>query len=298
MALSREKYKRLPDLYVRGIEVELADGSLIWMQALNPLERDEAQHDSLVARGRLAMALRSEHASEEREKVTGGFWSEGRVAAIRQLVAIKVDEHLMEAVQSVRNDPEWKERIEILDRQSDMVVPPEESEQKLLDEINDSFVAEVSTRQEIEREYLLSTYDKREDNDLIDEYFDVYIERRGNEVAIAEYQYAELWFAARCCEAFLQADGEYNHDACEGHQVQVWESKSEIRALPEDLTELLRGGMSDLAMDLRTAKNSVRQGSSSGSSPLPSEVEESTPSTPTEIHAEPLGTSLQPSATP
>ena len=73
--------------------------------------------------------------------------------------------------------------------------------------------------------------------------------------------------------------GKASHKECD-HSEKVYESLEEVRVLPEQLFNQLRDGFDALAMSVRDAKNSDRQGSSSDSSPLPSKEEESTPSTP------------------
>ena len=44
------------------------------------------------------MALQSDHASDERAKVAGAFWQDGRAAAIARLTQIKVGEQMLEIV--------------------------------------------------------------------------------------------------------------------------------------------------------------------------------------------------------
>ncbi len=61
MALTRAKYRRVP-LYTVGTELVLKDGTVLWLQVMNPFERDEAQRDAQLARTRLVMALKGEPA--------------------------------------------------------------------------------------------------------------------------------------------------------------------------------------------------------------------------------------------
>ncbi len=57
MALTRAKYRRVPEPYTVGTELVLKDGVVLWLQVMNPFERDEAQRDAQLARTRLVMAL-------------------------------------------------------------------------------------------------------------------------------------------------------------------------------------------------------------------------------------------------
>lgn len=299
MALTREKYKRIPALYIVGRELVLRDGTVLWMQALNPLQKDEAQQDAQAARSRLVMALKSDHGSDERTKVEAAFLEDGREAAIERLVGAKAYEHLMKAVNEIQDDPDWKERLEILKRQDELMArPPEDAERKLVEQINAEYLAEIQRRQDDERSFLMGTYKTKPDEELVDEYIELYIDRRGSEVARHEYDLTEIWFAARVCDATEKAPGEWDHANCEGHTLQAFEAKVEVRSLPEDLQTEMSAVMAGINMSVREAKNSARQGSSSGSSPLPSEVEESTPSTQDETPSEPRGTSLSLSGRP
>lgn len=283
MALSRSKYKRLPDLYVVGTELVLKDDVVLWIQVPNPFQVDEARHDAQVARSRLVMALKSEHASDERIKVEASLHSDGHDAAVERLVDAKVGEKILAVIENIKDDPAWKERLEIQERSEDIrATPVDQAELALLQQIEQEYVAEVMLRQSAERDYYTQHYNGFDDKALTDAYIEWYVERRGSTVAMAEYALTEAWYGSRVCEGVL-TDGLWDHSACEHHQELAFETKAEVRALPEDLQQLIADALRGLNMTVREAKNSVRQESSSASSPLPSEPEASTPSTPAEI---------------
>jgi hypothetical protein len=276
MALTRAKYKRVPDLYIVGKELVLRDGTVMWMQALNPLQRDEAQSDAQAARSRLILALKSDHGSDERAKVTGAFVEDGRDKCVGRLVESKVSENIAKLVAEIQDDPDWKERLEILRRQDELMArPPEDAERKLVEDLNEQYIDEVVRRQDDERAFLKRRYEALPDDQLVEDYIDLYIDRRGGEMARVEYELTEVWLSARACDAVEVAEGEWDHSNCEGHVLQAYETKAE-----------------------REAKNSHRQGSSSDSSPLPSAPVESTRSTQNETPSKPRGTSPSPSGTP
>jgi hypothetical protein len=87
------------------------------------------------------------------------------------------------------------------------------------------------------------------------------------------------------------ADGAWDHQNCGGHEEHLFLDKGEVRGTPEQLLAILLTAAENVEMTVREAKNSDRQGSSSDSSPLPSEVEASTASTPAETRVELPGTS-------
>lgn len=298
MALSREKYRRIPDLYTAGTELVLQEGTVMYMAVLNPLERDEAQHDAQVARARLIMALKSEHGSDERVKVEAAFFTDGRDKAIERLVAVRVQEHVVESVSAIQSDPDWIEKLEVMQRSEDLLARvPEDAERKLLEQINREYLEEFGRRQGDEQAFLEGKFGDLDDAGLIEEYVEMYVERRGNDVALAEYNLTEVWYAARVCEGVQIGPGQWDHDGCEHHQLRVYEAKAEVRSLPEDLQNLMGEAMITLNMSVRDARFSDRQGSSSDSSPLPSAPAASTASTQTETPAELPGPSTPPSGT-
>lgn len=299
MALTRTKYRRVTDLYVEGTAHVLKDGSTIWLQVLNPFELDEARRDAQVARARLVMALKSDHGSDDRTRVTSWFFAEGREVAIERLVEAGVGNKLVEILTELRDDPDWAEKFSIMDRSEDLAaLPPEDAERKMLEQINAEYLAQVAQMQASERDFLLRKYQASTDADLVEAYVDTFLERRGSEVAIAEFAVTELWYAARVCDGVRGSDGTFDHGGCDGHRLTAFESKVEVRDLPEALQDELRAALAELTMTARDAKNSARQGSSSASSPLPSEPEASTASIPAATSADAPGTSTSPSGTP
>lgn len=283
MVLSRSKYKRIPELYVQGTELVLKDGTVLWLQVLNAFEADEARHDAQVARSRIVLALKSEHGSAERMKAEASFWSDGREVSIDRMAEAKANEKLLDITESLRSDPEWKERLEVLDRSEELLTrPPDDVERAFLDATNAEYLIEITRRLDDDRAFHRMRLQALNDVELVEDYLDLYIDRRGGELAMAEYALTQIWYAARVCEGVQIDDGAWDHGACEGHQVQVFEHKAEVRSQPEDLQDLLTEAIRALEMTVREAKNSARQGSSSASLPLPSEPVESTPSTSTE----------------
>lgn len=296
MALSRAKYRRLPELYVAGTELVLKDGAVMWLQVLNPFQTEEARHDAQVARSRLVMALK-EHGSAEMAFVEAALWQDGEAGARARLVEDKCNEAIAKIVNDIRDDPDWKERLDIMDR-SDDTATLEDSEKALLTEIQLAYVGAIQKAMDSERDYFTSKYSDADRQTLLDEYSKIYIDRRGAELATAEYRVVEIWYGARVCEGTHDESGTWDHSACEGHQVQVFESKAEVRQLPTDLSDLLSTAYDELSMSIRDAKDLDRLASSSDSSRQPSAAEESTPSTQEATPSAPPGTSPKPSLTP
>ena len=292
---NRSRYKKLTDLYVRGKELVFEDGTVMWLQVLNPFEVDDARKDAQAARGRLTNALK-EIGSQEFDAVLGAFRGRGRENSVADLVNARSLEWYVKAQQDVEVDPEWKERVDIINRADDTTATAmEEVEKEYLAQVNGEWLAELERRLTEEQEYQRGHWMRMSDDDLVQEYRDVYLEKRGNDVAVAEYNLAEIYYGSRVCDAVPDEDGFFPktaHDKCQ-HKERVFEDKVEVRDLPQEMVERLREGFDDLTMSVRDARFSPRQGSSSGSSPLPSAEEASTPSTQVETPSNVPGTSPQ-----
>ena len=293
MAPSRAKYRRLPDLYVDGKVLVLKDGTVMWLQVLNPFEADEARHDAQVARSRLVMAL-TRHGSDEMAFVETAYWQDGIEGARKRLVEAKASDRLLSSVESIDNDPDWTERLDII-RRSDGDRPYEEAEKELLAALQVEYIDEIQARSDTEEAFTNTQYATVGRDDLIEEYGKLYIERRGTELATAEYRVCEIWYGARACDGVLSDDGTtWTHAACESHRLQVFESKADVRNLAEDLGDVIGTAYDELAMAIRDAKDLARLASSSASSRQPSQPAASTPSTPTATPAAAPGTSAPP----
>jgi hypothetical protein len=284
------RLRQVIDLYVRGRVAELKDGTPVWVQALNPFEQDTARNEAQIAKARLSMAVR-ELGSDEQAKVRMFFFEDGIEAAKYKIVDARVAEAMPKLLERLRNDPEWTERLQILDRGlADGAAPVEDIEAELLAKIASEYTAEINARLLSEREFLVDKYIHMEDEEVLwQDYLDWYIDRRAGELQLAEFRLHQIYFGTRWCNAIRETDGTWNHDECAGHEERLFVSKEETRQAPEELMELLLGATNDVEMTLREAKNSDRQGSSSDSSPLPSEAGESTASTPSETRVGPHG---------
>lgn len=294
---TRSKYLRVTDLYVDGTEFVLKDGTVMWLQIPNPFEYDEARHDAAVARSRLTLALKT-HGHDELTKVRGSFLAKGTAGAVDIMVDAKGSEFLIKAYDDIREDPDWRERADMVDRGDEILArAPEDVERLLLIDVGAEYSAEISRRITEQADDLRSHLSGLSEDDLWDEFQDFYLERRGGELGLAEFKLTELWYAARCCDAVMSG-GSWDHGACEGHTVHVFETKADVRALPEDLQRQLVDTLAQVAMTERAAKDSARQRSSSAPSPLPNEEAASTPSTPAVTPGEAPGISSTPLPTP
>lgn len=250
----RAKYRKVTDLYVEGTVVELRGGTPLWVQALNPYELDEVRHDAQIARARLTLALKGPEGGDERKKVESAFYEDGRDRAVLGIAQYRAGKKLPDMVEAVRNDPDWKERLDILERSDDILAKPiEDPERELLDRINKEYVEEIEARHNRELDWQKKSLEQTTDAQLIEEYADAYLDRRASELARGEYELAEMFYAARVCDAVKKGD-DWDHEKCQ-HKMRAFESKAEVRDLPEGLQKVLKAGLAELNLAVREAKN-------------------------------------------
>ena len=290
------RLRQVTDLYVTGEVAVLADGSPVWVQALNPFEQDTARNEAQIARARLTMAIK-EFGSDEQAKVRYFFFEDGLEEAREKIVDAKVAEVLPRTLERMRNDPDWEEKLNILERGLDGTASlPEPEEIALLEKLAGEYQTEVGTRLHEERTFQQMRYADATEESLWADYLEWYLARRASEIMLAEYQLHQILFGARECLATQVDDKHWSHENCGAHAERLFLDKEEVRQAPETLLAVLLAAAESVEMTVREAKNSVRQGSSSDSSPLPSEAEASTASTPSETRVELPGTSSSLSA--
>lgn len=263
-----QRFRRLTDLFVDGMALPVGDGTYLWLQALNAFERDEAVSDAQAARARLIMALRENGA--ERVRIEARLELRGRESFIDELASAKADGQYSKILARLEDDPEWSEKINIL-RRTDFTnnAAATAEEQDLVGKLLDEWSTELRTRLDDELDYQKRRYAQVDDEELLHDYVDAFMERRGDDLASAEYGLTEIWYAARYCEATPVEAGELNHDACNGHAERVFPAKADVKAAPDRLRTLIQEGLQKLAMSLRDPKDSGSPQSSSGSSPQP-----------------------------
>ncbi len=294
----RARFKKITDLFTVGREVELPDGSLLWVQALNQYERDDVMSEATLARSRIVMALKNH--GDERVRVEGHFHESGREEIIRELALQRAEKAASKLGDRIRDDPEWRERMDILDRTdlTDTAAAPTDEERALIFQINSEFFGELQRRRQEEQELAKLELERLGAEELQEKYFDAWLDVRAGKIANDEYALAEMATAARYCDAVREGDGGWDHSGCGGHNDRVFENRQEAKAAPAGLLDVLRDALMQLAWSERDPKGSGRARGSSGSSSTRSEEEASTPSTSDETPSEAPGTSSQPSLTP
>lgn len=255
---SRSKYRKLPDLFVQGAELVFEDGTVMWLQVMNPFEVDEARKDAQTARARFSLAMK-EIGTPEYDQVRASFSDRGSDEIVDELVEGKQSEIFVKASNDIETDPEWKDKLDIIQRSDDILALPEDDpEHMLLAQVNAEWVAEVQRRIKDDSEYERESLDKLGFDQLLEEYMKEWVDRRGSARALVAYNVTETFYACRACDAAPDEEGLFtkeSHAGCNGHRERVFEQKDDIRSLPEELLVKIRESLDNLQMSIREAKN-------------------------------------------
>lgn len=274
----RSRFRRLTDLFVEGKALTMPDGTYIWVQVLNAFQRDECLSDAQVAKARLVMALKEQ--GDEALKVRARYLEKGAATLVKDLAASKASAKVPEYLDELRDDPEWKERMNIVLRSDadDVATPLEEAEVLLLSKINAEVLSELQRRETTEYDFLTRKYSQLPDDELIEVWVENWLDKRGGDVANAEFKLTEMTYAARLCDAVTTEDGTLDHEACDGHSQPLFASRAEARECPTPLALLIQSALAEVNLVGRDPKDSDSRQSSSASPPTPSEAEASTAS--------------------
>lgn len=282
------KYKGLTSLYVEGVTHELRGGHIVWLQSMNNFELEEARSAAQAARARMKLALEQED-SDETAKFRAEFETVSRERVVSLLASARADKAVPEIIEALDNDPEWRERLDIIEMDDELVREPTPDEKKLLERYNTEYLTEVADRVEAERSFQETSLEQLDEESLRREFSTLYVDKVSTDASMQEYKAAELYHATRVCEAVKNED-EWTHEACGGHPTRLFDSKQDVRSQPDSLLDELSEALNSISMTPRQGKGSGSPASSSDSSPQPEQEEGSTPSTQEETPTEPLGT--------
>lgn len=279
--------KRVTDLFVEGLEVVLREGAdpvLLWVNKLNSFETEEARRDGMAARSRYILSLK-EIGTPEWANLQATVTEMGETGLKDELVALQDNDFFLKAADSIRLDPEWAERLAVVERPT----ADQTSEEKaLVEKINSDYVTELGTRIAALKETATRDLMSMDVGSLRESYQEKWLERRAMESFSREYQKTQLYFSVRTCQASkkMPDTSAWDHSDCDGHHQRALDDREEVAQLPGALFTRLLTTVQQVTMSRSDARFSDVLASSSASSAQPSEVEESTPSTPAETSPE------------
>lgn len=278
------KFRRVTDLFEEGREVVLdpnpEDPILVWVNKLNPFEMDEARKDGAVGRARATMRIEDPD-SPEYDVFESSINGRSREDLLNSLVGAKQNEHYVNALDDIRADEKWGEKLSVLERGDaqldDSGVSLGDDERSRLAKLNEEYLKTVNDLM-VQRQTAYRVELETESDEALQKlYREGYKTAAGGSGFLTEYRTTEMFFALRACDATAVDDG-WDHSECD-HRERLCEHRGEIRDLPEGLIAAVRDAITVLNMSPRDAGNSDAPASSSASSEQPSEQAESTRST-------------------
>lgn len=283
------KLLRVQQLFMPGEILVTRDGAgevaeLFWVAKLNTFEKQEVDKDAQTGRVRAMLALDAN--ADEQAKIDELVASKTDDELIGHITYTKQLEHFTKARHEVYADPDWKERLEAIDRQDLEGATDEEIE--AVNQIALAYQAEATKRK------------ARIDLDFHEEMLAIgraelekgfrksYREQIGGNGWHEYKRRSEVLFALRDCQAVV-VDGEWDHAACGYHREPVLESKDDLNLVPDLVMEQFNEIWDRLHVTEEQAGNSDAPSASSGSLERQKLAEASTPSIPTETSSSPAG---------
>jgi hypothetical protein len=291
---------KLTDLFQEGVTVALRTNAgtdmPVWINKLSPFEMEQANHEGRIARARKMLAIR-EVGSPEWDLFHASAMSSRPDAIIFALCNTKNNEHLVKVMRDLHSDPEWKEKLEVLEWSGDQLdgKGEDDPEVQAVAKILTEYQAELEERTGFLREELKAELQGLTEADLREQYLESYIEEQGLAAFSNEQQKSLIFYCLRRCEGVDHGEFTWTHEGCD-HSLRWLDTREEVGQLPELLLGQIRTAYEKLNMPQDVARFSDALASSSAPSGPSSKQEDSTPSTPVETSAAPAGTSSPPSA--
>ena len=278
-----KKFYRLTDLFTRGKPVVIGtpgyDAMVVWVTHLNAFERSEVQKDGAAGRAKRLHLMRPE--DDEMVIVEQTIIESDRTSLIDQLVRNKANDNYMKALDEIRTDKEWREKIEALERgdqllkdQGDAV---DDQEVTRLAELNSAYLDELNRIQAMFDEETRAETENLTDEEVREAFRDSVRTFMATSAWLEEARISEIYYALRECNA--DPHEPHIHTSCD-HSVKLCPTRADVRALPDLVINAVRDAINELTVPLRDAGNSDAPRSSSASSERQDVAEESTLSTP------------------
>jgi hypothetical protein len=283
-----KKRRRLSDLYIRGKEVKIDDGTgdpvVIWVQKLNEIERDTVLRRANAAKARYL--LECEH--EESELFVSTFASVHDYLDHDATIDTIISEDLINArqrfeAQMTADENGWGKDDKIRRLLDEWVGTDDEPglAAKFAEDENDpaalkvkaeleAYDAELEAAVKDERDRLARAYDDTPDMELNRFATREVLKRRGDEVFMKEWMRQQTFHCVR---------------EPDDHQKRYFSTLAEVDDLHDTVREALERQCNSLFVDLAEGKDSPASPASSTSSEPTPEAEASEPSGPVAVSA-------------
>lgn len=283
---------KLTQLFEEGVMVPVtapgqADPMTFWVNKLSPFEQEQCNREGRIARARRMLAIK-EIGTPDHSLFQASSASVSDAAIIVSMIEGKSSEHFLAAMRSVRSDPAWSDRIDVLS--GDEPDSGDSAEVRLLSKIAVAHNEEVMKRQtaldnEFRRELeALAPEVLREQHDS------QYVDNQGLAAFMAVQRKYQVFYFLRNCDAVTLKDGTWSHTKCK-HQERTLADPSEVDLLPGAVLTPIQSAFQELMVDADTARFTAALPSSSDSSESSPSAEDSADSGPEETSPEPGTTS-------
>lgn len=258
------KLRRVQDLFTRGeiLAVE-KDGEVVdtfWVAKLNTFDRQEVLKDAQTGRVRAMVTM--DRDEDEQLKIAEILEGKTDEDIALDLSRDHQFEHLNKARAEVTTNPDWKERLEILENQ----------------ELEGATEEELAVANQIAQEYQVQVMKEKE---AIDIAFHQDLLASGRPALEREYRKSyraiigsnawheyklrsEVVYALRDCSATRTEDG-WDHSGCGFHAERILDQISELEAMPDHVLEKFQEIWTRLEMSEDEAGKSAAPSASSGS---------------------------------
>ena len=256
--------RSLKDLYVRGTEVTLDDGTddpvVVWVQKLNPVEHEAAIRKADAMRSRV-LSIRNDKDSEEYQAILSDVLTSSREVLIGILSLLERGRIAPVVRAELADKEEWKQDNYLQGLQESW---DEEMQQKFVDDPEDAeaarihselerFLAEVQTELDDRMSMFDDGLDTMTDDELQDQVVQHNIKVTANVAWLNEYNRQCVLFATR--------------DTVKRER--VFSHRSEIDDLQLEVLEAIKAGLDRITVEPLEGKESAAKPPSSPSSEQP-----------------------------
>jgi hypothetical protein len=288
---------RMMDLFKEGavaaVEVEGVLEPVAWVNKLNAFQKEDVER---AARGARAKRILEWERNEDEQAIleldTSEWTDDMMVEAVLQRDSAQ---HYIEAVQELRTQEEWKDRLDYLGNVDVLGITQgedvSEEDRALFENVNEEYAKAIQTINErIEAEAKADLVAKGREG-IIAEYRKRYRETQGMQAFYAETRIAEVQISARECKGTWNPEMEtWDHTRCGNHQVRLFPHRDSVKEIPDTVYFAITAVLEALNMSVDQAGNSDAPPASSESPEQPSAEADSSPSTPVETSTVPAGT--------
>lgn len=247
------KQRLLSDLYVRGREVTLDDGTddpvVVWIQKLNPVEHSQVARKAGAARSRL-LALKYDKESDDYQALVDGLIQSDRDLLVEMLTLAEQVRITPLAEAQIAEEDRWKDddylqglRDGWADEMSErFMLDPEDTEAKRVHDELDRYLQEVDASVSDDLDFFREGLQTMSDRQLLDTATESRLKAAADTAWIVEYYRCEVWLGTR---------------SVKDHKQRLFDARSEVDDLQAPTWEILSTAFRELTVEPTEGKDSA-----------------------------------------